>query len=49
MVSKIMMSILLGIDQKDPDIQVYIQAADDIINSILTLPIDLPGCKFHKV
>ena len=38
-----------GIHPDDPDLQVYIGAADDIINSILTLPLDLPGFKFHKV
>jgi len=48
MVSRIMMSILLGIHPGDPDLQVYIGAADDIINSILTLPVDLPGFQFHK-
>ena len=49
MVSKVMMTVLLGIDPNDPDIQLYIRAADDIINSILSLPLDLPGFTFRKV
>ncbi|CAK8688964.1 unnamed protein product [Clavelina lepadiformis] len=48
MVSKVMMTVLLGIDPNDPDIQLYIRAADDIINSILSLPLDLPGFTFRK-
>ncbi|XP_002123562.2 cytochrome P450 26A1 isoform X1 [Ciona intestinalis] len=47
-VSKTMMTVLLGIKSNDPDIQLYIQAADDIINSILSLPLDLPGFGFHR-
>ena len=49
MVSRTMMTVLLGIDHKDPDIKNYIQAADDVINSIFTLPINLPGFAFRKV
>jgi len=49
MVSKTMMTVLLGINPNDPDIQKYIQAADDIVNSILSLPVNMPGFKFRKV
>uniref|UniRef100_H2YE36 Uncharacterized protein n=1 Tax=Ciona savignyi TaxID=51511 RepID=H2YE36_CIOSA len=48
-VSKTMMTVLLGIKSDDPNIQLYIQAADDIINSILSLPLDIPGFGFRRV
>nr|CAB3235442.1 cytochrome P450 26A1-like [Phallusia mammillata] len=48
MVSKTMMTVLLGISPDDPDIQRYIQAEEDIVNSILCLPIALPGFSFYK-
>uniref|UniRef100_H2YE35 Cytochrome P450 26A1 n=1 Tax=Ciona savignyi TaxID=51511 RepID=H2YE35_CIOSA len=47
-VSKTMMTVLLGIKSDDPNIQLYIQAADDIINSILSLPLDIPGFGFRR-
>ena len=43
------MTVLLGINPEDPAIQDYIQAADDIINSIFSLPINLPGFAYPKV
>ena len=49
MVSRTMMTMLLGISPDDPEIGAYIQSADDIVNSIFSLPVNLPGFAFRKV
>ena len=48
-VSKTMMSVLLGINPHDPAIKDFIQAADDIVDSIFSLPFNIPGFAFHRV
>ena len=49
MVSRTMMTVLLGIPPDDPAIRDFIQAADDVVNSIFSLPINFPGFAFRKV
>lgn len=42
LIARTMMTVLLGIEEDDPDLQKYISSADDIINSILCIPLDVP-------
>ncbi|XP_039260316.2 cytochrome P450 26B1-like [Styela clava] len=48
LITKTMMTVLLGIREDDPDIQKYITAADDIINGILCIPLDTPYSSWRK-
>lgn len=48
LIARTMLTVLLGIDENDPDIQKYIEAADDIINSILCIPLDVPHSVWRK-